>query len=58
MLEQINMLREKLEIQILENKSYDEILTTSKEIDRLLVEYYNSISFADTIVWFNFDQIE
>ena len=50
MLEQINMLREKLEIQILENKSYDEILTTSKEIDRLLVEYYNSISFADTIV--------
>ena len=49
MLEQINVLREKLETQILENKSYDEILITSKEIDELLVEYYNSISAANLI---------
>lgn len=49
MLEQINMLREKLETQILENKSYDEILITSKEIDKLLVEYYNSISTSNLI---------
>ncbi len=49
MLEQINVLREKLETQILENKSYDEILITSKEIDKLLVEYYNSISTANLI---------
>lgn len=47
MLEQINVLREKLETQILENKSYDEILITSKEIDKLLVKYYNSISTAN-----------
>lgn len=49
MLEQINVLREKLETQILENKSYDEILITSQEIDHLLVEYYNSISTANLI---------
>lgn len=49
MLEQINVLRDKLETQILENKSYDEILITSKEIDKLLVEYYNSISVANLI---------
>ena len=49
MLEQINVLREKLEKQILENKSYDEILITSKEIDKLLVEYYNSIYATNSI---------
>ena len=49
MLEQINVLREKLETQILENKSYDEILMTSKEIDKLLVEYYNRISATNLI---------
>ncbi len=49
MLEQINVLREKLETQILENKSYEEILTTSKEIDKLLVEYYESISTTNLI---------
>ena len=49
MLEQINMLREKLESQILENDSYDRILITSKEIDKLLVDYYNSISSANLI---------
>ena len=49
MLEQINVLREKLETQILENKSYEEILITSKEIDKLLVDYYNSISSSNLI---------
>ena len=49
MLEQINVLREKLETQILENESYDDILITSKEIDKLLVDYYNSISAANLI---------
>ena len=49
MLEQINVLREKLETQILEKESYEEILITSKEIDKLLVEYYNSISTANLI---------
>lgn len=46
MLDEINMLREKLEMQVLENKSYEEILKTSKEIDVLLVEYYNSLKLA------------
>ena len=49
MLEQINVLREKLETQILENEAYEEILITSKEIDKLLVEYYNSISITNLI---------
>ena len=49
MLDEINVLREKLEIQILENESYEEILITSKEIDKLLVEYYNSISTTNLI---------
>jgi len=41
MLEKINMLREKLENQILNNEPYDKVLTTSREIDTLLVDYYN-----------------
>lgn len=40
MLNKINMLREKLDKQILEERPYDEILETSREIDRLLVEFY------------------
>lgn len=43
MLNQINMLREKLEMQVLENESYDDVLKTSKQIDVLLVEHYKSI---------------
>ena len=49
MLEQINVLREKLETQILENKTYKEILITSQEIDKLLVEYYSGISATNII---------
>ncbi len=41
MLEKINMLREKLESQILNNEPYDKVLATSREIDSLLVAYYN-----------------
>ena len=40
MLDEINMLREKLEMQVLENESYEEVLKTSRQIDVLLVEYY------------------
>ena len=46
MLEEINMLREKLEMQILENYSYDEVLKTSQELDQVLVDYYKSIQTA------------
>ena len=44
MLDEINMLREKLEMQVLENYSYEEVLKTSKQIDSLLVKYYDSIN--------------
>ena len=49
MLEQINVLREKLEIEILQNKSYDEILATSQQIDKLLVKYYDSICTSNIV---------
>ena len=44
MLDDINVLREKLEQQVLDNEPYSEILATSKQIDELLVKYYASIS--------------
>ena len=44
MLNKINMLREKLDKQILDERPYDEILETSREIDRLLVEFYKDSS--------------
>ena len=40
MLNKINILRDKLERQLLEEKPYDEVLETSREIDKLLVEFY------------------
>ena len=43
MLDEINVLREKLEQQVLQNESYEQILKTSEEIDKLLVEYYKSL---------------
>ena len=49
MLDEINVLREKLENQILENESYEAVLKTSKQIDILLVEYYKSLQTADQI---------
>ena len=43
MLDEINVLREKLEMQVLENESYEEVLKTSRQIDKLLVDYYKSV---------------
>lgn len=40
-LEEINILKEKLEDQIEKNDSYDRIYETSIMIDELLVAYYN-----------------
>lgn len=39
--DQINILKKKLESQILQQDSYDKIYETSVEIDKLLVQYYN-----------------
>ena len=50
MLEEINVLREKLEEQVLENASYEEVLHTSEEIDNLLIKYYNSINTFKVLV--------
>ena len=43
MLEEINVLREKLDKQVLENAPYEDILFTSREIDNLLTKYYLSL---------------
>lgn len=43
MLEEINMLREKLEEEVVSNAPYEEILATSRKIDALILEYYNSL---------------
>ena len=40
MLNKINILREKLDRQMLEERPYEEVLETSREIDKLLVEFY------------------
>ena len=50
MLEEINMLREKLDNQVLENAPYEDILFTSKEIDKLLIDYYNSLDSFKNVV--------
>lgn len=47
MLDKINMLRDKLERQVVENKPYEEVLQTSRQIDLLLVEYYNAMINID-----------
>ena len=43
MLEEIDMLREKLDEQVLKNAPYEDILFTSKEIDYLLIKYYSDM---------------
>ena len=49
MLNKINILREKLDKQILEERPYEEVLETSREIDKLLVEFYkDSTPIKDT----------
>lgn len=50
MLEEINVLREKLEKQVLEEESYEQIVETSKRIDALLIEYYRSLQVIDFAV--------
>ena len=50
MLEEINVLREKLEKQVLENVPYNDILSTSKELDKLLIEYYKSSEVFKKVV--------
>lgn len=49
MLDEINVLREKLDRQVQENASYDDVLKTSRQIDKLLVEYYKSAHSFDVI---------
>ena len=49
MLNKINILREKLDTEILEDRPYEEILKTSREIDKLLIEFYeNSLPIKET----------
>ncbi|MBR5227424.1 MAG: Spo0E family sporulation regulatory protein-aspartic acid phosphatase [Clostridia bacterium] len=42
MLDNINLLKEKLDLLLKSNASYDEIYAISKKIDELLVDYYKS----------------
>lgn len=49
MSEEIKILREKLEMQVLGNEAYDEIVKTSKQLDILLVEYYKSLHYEGQI---------
>lgn len=37
----INILKQKLDDQVMKKDSYDKIYETSVEIDKLLVQYYN-----------------
>lgn len=41
--EEINILKKKLEDQIMKEDSYDTIYETSLEIDKLLVKYYENL---------------
>ncbi len=41
--EEIEKLRSKLDALILEQASFDEIYQTSKELDKCIAEYYQSI---------------
>lgn len=41
MLNEINMLRDKLNEQLMAEASYEDIYNTSIRIDRLLIEYYS-----------------
>lgn len=42
-MEKINILKKKLETQVLNEDSYDKIYETSAKIDTLLVEYYKNL---------------
>ena len=45
--DEINVLREKLEKQILNNESYDIIYKTSASIDALLTKYYRDKKLSE-----------
>ena len=42
-MEEINILKKKLETQVLNEDSYNKIYETSAKIDTLLVEYYKNL---------------
>lgn len=42
-IEELNVLKKKLEDQVLKNDPYDKIYETSTKIDDLLIEYYENI---------------
>ena len=50
MLERIDVLREKLEQQVETNRPYNEILSTSEDLDKLIVEYYKSMESYNIVV--------
>ena len=47
--DEINVLREKLEKQILVNDSYDNIYDTSLQIDNLIIEYYKNNNLSKRV---------
>ena len=49
LIEEINKLKNKLEKQVMENDSYDEIYETSVKIDKLLVKYYKELEASKKI---------
>lgn len=50
MLEKIDVLREKLEQQVITNRPYNEILSTSEDLDKLIVEYYKNMESYNIVV--------
>jgi len=47
--DKINKLREKLERQITNNESYEEIYNTSMQIDDLITEYYKEKELSEKV---------
>lgn len=50
LVEEINILKEKMEKQIVENRPYREIYETSVAIDELLVKYYEKYGICGKFV--------
>ena len=49
LIDEINELKVKLEKQVIENDSYDEIYATSVSIDNLLVKYYQDLEASKKV---------